>query len=78
MPFLLYSLEVGVIKVRFLEGLEGIFNIMSHEVCNLRLTIGDGIIISHFSDMISTATQASKFFHSGVKFFWSMFYIYLS
>ena len=78
MPFLLYALEMGVIKVRFLKGLEGIFNILGHEVCNLSLTVGHGIIICHFSDMISTATQAPKFFHSGVKFFWCMFYIYLS
>ena len=55
MPFLLYALEMGVIKVWFLEGLEGIFNILGHEVCNLSLTVGHGIIICHFSDMISTA-----------------------
>ena len=72
------ALEMGVVEVGFLEGLEGVFHILGHEVCNLSFTISHGVIIYHFSDMISTAAHTTKFFHCGVKFFWCLFACFMS
>ena len=70
-------MKVGVIKVGFLEGLEGIIYILGHEVHNLSFAISHGVFIFHFSDVIGITAHSAKFFHSGVKFLWCMFNIYL-
>ena len=40
---MLNALEVSVVEVGFLEGLEGVFHILSHEVCNLSFTVSHGV-----------------------------------